>query len=202
MQRLREDHKFDDAAQRQIIALAAELQRAEHEGATLAELEGRAREAGIDPKYVQMAVGHMQPVAQTPPLPMAVPTDAPWYRDNELTILALGAFLIVQMITAQDALGWGGMTSFPGFAFIGTFLMGLTLSRTSTRRLTAVAALAGTFIASMAFRLIVRGFSRRVVGFDVEELALLAMVEGVILLVAFIVSWFFRTVASQLRGSR
>ncbi len=138
MLRHHEEPRFDDAAQRQIIALAAELQRAEREGATLAELEAKARQSGIDPRYVRMALG------QTAPSTTEV-TEGPWYRDRELTLVTVGGFLFAQIFSIYGLLGSGPTVALP-IAFFLSIAVGAVMSRTPGQRWGAVASVVGSTV--------------------------------------------------------
>ncbi|MGV3614428.1 MAG: hypothetical protein ACO1SV_03745 [Fimbriimonas sp.] len=154
MQRLSQEPRFDDAAQRQIISLAAELQRHEQEGATLADLETRAREAGIDPKYVRQALGHVvPPVPQIAATPTLASSDRNWFQNNELSFLSVGAFGIAQVVSIVGFMQ-RGMLVFP-VALVLAFVMGLAFSRTTSHRFGAVAALVGSTIATVTLTLLV-----------------------------------------------
>jgi hypothetical protein len=146
MQRLTEETVYDDAAQRQIIALAAELQRFEREGATLAQLEARAREAGIDPRYVRMAAGNMRSAVATETRP--VPQHAPWYQNNELTLLTIGAFLVSQILAVYACLINLRSEALP-IAMLLSVALGAVLSRRTRQPFVAMAAIIGSVTSSV-----------------------------------------------------
>src|SRR4051812_27077605 len=56
MQQFQNESIFDDQAQQEIIALAAQLQRQAGQSMSLSELERIAAEAGIEPRFVREAV--------------------------------------------------------------------------------------------------------------------------------------------------
>jgi hypothetical protein len=79
------DQRFDDAAQREIINLAAELQRREAASLSRSELEEAAAEAGIDPRFVRRASDML---AMKTPLAIREPSTEPW---STVPVLALAA---------------------------------------------------------------------------------------------------------------
>lgn len=137
MQRLTEETRLDGVTQRQIISLAAELQRLEEEGATIQDLEAHAREVGIDPKYVRMAMGQVG----TPPQPVQATATPPqadvWYRGNELALVALAAFALAQLFTLPYLMDTARFRA-PSVLILPV-LMGMAFGRSRSLRMAAVA---------------------------------------------------------------
>lgn len=152
MQRLTEETRFDDASRQQIIALAAELQRLEEQGASMAEIEAQAQEAGIDPKYVRMALQHVSEPTATVAIPLTSPK-APWYQSRELTLVSVVGFSIAQVVTiASVMLTQGGTIP---FVHLFALAMGVVFSRTTAHRLGAIAILFGSTLATVLLTLLV-----------------------------------------------
>lgn len=153
MHRLTEEPRYDEATQRQILTLAAELQRYGQEGATLAELEAKAKEAGIDPTYLKMAMGHVMAPA-TPPMPVATPVaEKAWYQNNEITLVAVLVFTGMQIFTIPDMMQTG-IRQFP-VALLFAPILGLAFSRNTAHRLGALAVLFGSTVMTALLTLMV-----------------------------------------------
>lgn len=149
MQRLTEEDRYDEAGQERIFALALELQRQEQESATLAQLEQRAHEVGLDPKYIRMAAGqtsiHSHSVG-----PQAEPTRT-WYQGNEFALVSILLLAISQGICLTRAIEQGN--GFVPFSVAFAFLVGITFSRNNAFRFGAVAVLTGSTLATAFFYL-------------------------------------------------
>lgn len=186
MQRLTEETRYDDAAQRQIIALAAELQRNEREGATLADLEARAIEAGIDPKYVRIAVGNATP-PRSPLLAMPLNGDRRWYRNNEMTLIVVVAFAVMQVFTVTEMMA-ANYFPFPRALLIAPIL-GVAFSRNTAHRFGAAATVIGSMITTVILAVLWSGLSgSRLVSQWWENVLLLGFIEILFLLVGFAIA--------------
>jgi hypothetical protein len=198
MQRLTEETRYDDAAQRQIIALAAELQRSEREGATLADLEARAREAGIDPRYVRMAAGHSAPPGMEGIQVASNPVERPWYQNNEITLVAVIVFSLMQMFTVMRLMEPGGK-SFPA-ALLFAPILGLAFSRNTAHRLGAIAALAGSTFTTVVLML----FASSITHFQLSrawltDVVMVGLLEFAALLIGFMFAAAGRLIRDRIR---
>jgi hypothetical protein len=156
MQRLTEESRLDGATQQRIISLAAELQRLEEEGATLHDLEARAREVGIDPKYVRIAMGQVavqpQPV-QTVPAPTS---PQPWYRGNELALFSLAVFAAAQIYNLSYFIR-SGYVRFPMWLGLAAVLLGMAFSRNRSHRIAGVGAFLAVSLGSVVVMSLITG---------------------------------------------
>lgn len=193
MHRLTEETRYDDAAQRQILSLAAELQRYEQAGATLADLERRAREAGIDPKYVRMAAGHAVETPRTAVPPLA---EKPWWQNNEITVIAVVGFTLVQMVTVYGFMQRSGV-AFP-LALLFAPLLGLAFSRTSAHRLGAVAAVLGSTLSTVVLILLGSALTRaRLTSGWEENVFFVLLIELIALGIGFLIAAIARWVRKK-----
>lgn len=201
MQRFSEEQpRFDDATQRQVLSLAAELQRYGREGATLAELEAKAKEAGIDPVYLNMALGHVIAPA-TPPVSEAAPREEKaWYQNNEITLIAVLVFTAMQVFSVVQMMQAGGK-SFP-VALLFAPILGLAFSRTTSHRFGAIAALIGSTLSTVILTLIVHrlGMTGNTLSHAwAKDVIAVGMIEFVALLIGFALAAVGRWVWSRMK---
>ncbi|AIE86482.1 hypothetical protein [Fimbriimonas ginsengisoli] len=92
MQEFKNEPRFDDRSQQEIIALAARLQREANQSMSLSELERIAMEAGIEPRFVRQAA--MRHAEETEPIRTLAPM-----QDviGPSALLALAAVFTVQV---------------------------------------------------------------------------------------------------------
>jgi hypothetical protein len=121
-----EEKLFDTAAQERIIHLAAEIQRAEAALLSRSEIERAAAEAGIEPRYVRLAMERLampQPArASRAELGMIVPAC--------LLVLA-NAYFVTGMSSQRELNFWIPLTL--------AAVLGAAFSRTARERLFALA---------------------------------------------------------------
>lgn len=154
MQRLTEETRIDGTTQQRIISLAAELQRLEEEGATLSDLESRAREVGIDPKYVRIAMG--QVAVQPQAVPTAPLPSQPWYRGNEWALLTLALFTAVQLYNLSYLMKYGYVRG-PMWVGIAILLLGTAFGRNRSHRLAGVGAFFAISLGSIVAMTLING---------------------------------------------
>jgi hypothetical protein len=143
---LEHDKRFTDAEQKEIIGLAARLQRESGMSMSADELTQVAAEAGIEPAYVQEAISRLQerpreakPSTSTPTAIVALLLVAQWF----------GMFSMF-----ADHLGsWSGFQWWIVFGLC--FSLGAIFSKTSKSRMTAVAI---TVCSALAVGILCGGF--------------------------------------------
>jgi len=139
--RVEEERGFDEAAQQQIIAMAAALQRDHGQRATLSDLERAAMEAGIEPRFIREAVEKRRMgMGLTPPVTVvrseASGPDA-WLAPTICTF-----FVLAEYVVLRSSYGVYGQEQFSHslakMATVG-FLFGIALPNAVTfRRLAAI----------------------------------------------------------------
>jgi len=157
--RFEDEQGFDEEAQRQIIAVAAALQRDYGQRASLSDLERAAVEAGIEPRFVREAVERHRIEAVTVPAQAVPSSDAVW-----VTAIVSVLFVLAEVMIMRSRY-WGNIAE----AFSHTLLkqmtlgilLGIALPRASSlRRLAAALPIVTAFLFALWHsRLISDGFN-------------------------------------------
>ncbi|MGV3614429.1 MAG: hypothetical protein ACO1SV_03750 [Fimbriimonas sp.] len=201
MQRLTDETRLDDATQRQIITLAAELQRLEGEGATIGELEERAREVGIEPKYIRIAMGRVD--SETVPVVAKAEGRPSWHAGSVLTLLFVLAFVCTQAFVVVSLMEAGRVKA--PIVLPLAAILGMVFGQNRSRRLGAASVLLGTTVATVVATLLLAGFQRPDDGLahnwsrDVPQFVVL---EFVFLIIGIAVATGSRWIANQAKPPR